>query len=63
MGKITKKTLNKVLWRTQTTQFGHNYERMQSLSLTYDFAPVLKELYGDRPKEERVHAIDRKSVV
>lgn len=59
MGKITKKTLNKVLWRTQTTQFSHNYERMQSLSLTYDFAPVLKELYGDRPKEERVHAMQR----
>lgn len=41
MGKISKKTLNKVLWRTQTTQFSHNYERMQSLGLTYDFAPVI----------------------
>ena len=59
MGKITKKTLNKVLWRTQTTQFGHNYERMQSLSLTYDLKPVLKELYGDAPKEQQVHALQR----
>lgn len=57
MGKISKKTLNKVLWRTQTTQFSHNYERMQSLSLTYDFAPVIEELYKDRPKEEQVHAM------
>lgn len=59
MGKISKKTLNKVLWRTQTTQFSHNYERMQSLSLTYDFAPVIEELYKDRPKEEQVHAMQR----
>lgn len=59
MGKITKKTLNKVLWRTQTTQFGHNYERMQSLSLTYDLKPVLKALYDDAPMEQRVHAMQR----
>lgn len=59
MGKISKKTLNKVLWRTQTTQFSHNYERMQSLSLTYDFAPVIEELYKDRPKEEKVKAMQR----
>ncbi len=59
MGKISKKTLNKVLLRTQGCQFAHNYERMQSLSLTYCFAPVLEELYKDAPKEERVHAMQR----
>lgn len=59
MGKISKKTLNKVLWRTQTCQFSHNYERMQSLSLTYCMAPVLEELYKDAPKEDRVNAMHR----
>lgn len=59
MAKISKSTLNKVLLRTQGCQFAHNYERMQSLSLTYCFAPVLEELYQDRPQEERVHAIQR----
>ena len=59
MGKISKSTLNRVLLRTQGCQFVHNYERMQSLSLTYCFAPVLEELYKDAPKEERVHAMQR----
>lgn len=59
MGKISKSTLNRVLLRTQGCQFAHNYERMQSLSLTYCFAPVLEELYKDAPKEERVHAMQR----
>lgn len=59
MPKITKKILNKVFWRTQASQFAHNYERMQSLSLTYCFNPVLEELYKDAPKEERVHALQR----
>ena len=59
MGKISNSTLNKVLLRTQGCQFAHNYERMQSLSLTYCFAPVLEELYKDAPKEERVNAMKR----
>lgn len=59
MGKISKSTLNKVLLRTQACQFAHNYERMQSLSITYCLEPVLKELNKDRPKEERVHALQR----
>lgn len=50
MGKISNSTLNKVLLRTQGCQFAHNYERMQSLSLTYCFAPVLEELYKDAPR-------------
>ena len=59
MGKISKKTLNKVLLRTQGCQFAHNYERMQSLSLTYCISPVLEELYKDAPKELRVKAMQR----
>lgn len=58
-GKIDKKTLNKVLLRTQACQFAHNYERMQSLSLTYCFTPVLEKLYKDAPKEERINAMKR----
>ena len=59
MGKISNSTLNKVLLRTQGCQFAHNYERMQSLSLTYCFSPVLEELYKDAPKEQRVAAMQR----
>lgn len=59
MAKISKKALNRVFIRTQGCQFAHNYERMQSLSLTYCFTPVLEELYKDAPKEERVHAMQR----
>ena len=59
MGKITKKTLNRVLLRTQTAQFGHNYERMQSLSLTHNFMPVLKELYKDKTEQEQINSLKR----
>ena len=59
MGKISNSTLNKVLLRTQGCQFAHNYERMQSLSLTYCFSPVLEELYKDATKEKRVDAMQR----
>ena len=59
MAHVSKHALNKVLLRTQGCQFAHNYERMQSLSLTYCFSPVLEELYKDAPKEERVTAGQR----
>lgn len=59
MAKLSKKTLNRVLLRLQTNQFGHNYERMQSLSLTYSMAPALNELYKDKPKEDRQKMIER----
>ena len=59
MAHVSNHALNKVLLRTQGCQFAHNYERMQSLSLTYCFSPVLEELYKDRPKEERVTAMKR----
>lgn len=57
--KITKKDLNKMFWRTQLIQFSHNYERMQSLGTLYGMTPVLKRLYEDRPKEERIAAQSR----
>lgn len=57
--KIEKKDLNKMFWRSQMIQFSHNYERMQSLSTLFALTPVLKRLYGDRPKEERVAAQKR----
>lgn len=59
MAHVSKHALNKVLLRTQGCQFAHNYERMQSLSLTYCFSPVLEELYKDAPKKERVTAGQR----
>lgn len=59
MAKINHHIMNKVLLRTQGCQFGHNYERMQSLSVTYCLVPILDELYKDKPKEERVHAMQR----
>ena len=56
---ITKKELMKVFWRSQLCQMSHNYERMQSLSTVYILKPVLKKLYKDKPKEEKVHAMKR----
>ena len=56
---ITRHALNRTFVRTLGCQFAHNYERMQSLSLVYCFAPVLEDLYRDRPKEERVAAMQR----
>lgn len=56
---IEKKDLKKVFWRSQICQFSHNYERMQSLSTVYILKPILKKLYKDRPKEERVNAMKR----
>lgn len=59
MAKLSKKLLNKVFWRSQTCQFSHNYERMQSLSMTYLMSPALKELYKDKSQEEKVNMVKR----
>lgn len=59
MRKISKKTLNKVFVRSQTNQFSHNYERMQSLGFTYIMAPALDELYEGKPQEQKVNAMNR----
>ena len=57
--KITKSDLNKVFWRTQLIQMSHNYERMQSLGSLYCLSPVLKRIYKDAPKEQRVESMRR----
>ncbi|HGW6192383.1 TPA: PTS system mannose/fructose/sorbose family transporter subunit IID, partial [Enterococcus faecalis] len=57
--KITKKDLNKVFWRSQLIQFSHNYERMQSLGTLFGMSPILKRLYKNRSKEERIAAYAR----
>lgn len=59
MAKLSKKTLSRVFWRSQINQFSHNYERMQSLGFTYALAPAFDELYKDKPKEEKVSAMQR----
>lgn len=56
---IEKKDLKKVFWRSQLCQMSHNYERMQSLSTVYILKPILKKLYKNKPKEERVNAMKR----
>ena len=56
---VSKKALNSMFVRTLGCQFAHNYERMQSLGIAFCFAPVLEDLYRDRPKEERVAALQR----
>ena len=57
--RITKKELNKVFWRSQLIQMSHNYERMQSLGTLYCLNPILKKLYKDKPKEEKINAMKR----
>ena len=59
MGKVSKKTLKKVFIRSQVNQFSHNYERMQSLGLSYAIAPAIDEIYKDRPLEEQQNAVNR----
>ena len=56
---IDKSDLKKVFWRSQLCQMSHNYERMQSLSTVYILKPILKKLYKNKPKEERVNAMKR----
>ena len=59
MGKVRKETLRKVFIRSQVNQFSHNYERMQSLGLSYAMAPAIDEIYKDRPLEEQQNAVNR----
>lgn len=57
--KITKSDLNKVLLNMQFLNLTNNYESMQAIGFLTSFAPVLKRLYQDKPKEQRVEAIKR----
>ncbi|WEV37652.1 PTS system mannose/fructose/sorbose family transporter subunit IID [Lactobacillus sp. ESL0677] len=57
--KITKKDLNKVFWHVQTLNITANYQSMQAPGFLYCMVPILKKLYGDKPKELRVKAMKR----
>lgn len=57
--KITKSDLNKVFWRMQLLNVTNNYESMQAIGFLSSFVPVLKRLYGDKPKEQRAEAMKR----
>ncbi|WP_249961605.1 PTS system mannose/fructose/sorbose family transporter subunit IID [Histophilus somni] len=59
MGKVNKGPLKKVFIRSQLNQFSHNYERMQSLGLSYAMAPAIDEIYAGRPLEEQQNAVNR----
>lgn len=43
--KISKKALNKTVWRVLLFEHSINFERMQSFSFTYAMIPILKDLY------------------
>lgn len=57
--KITKKDLRGVFWRGQINQLSSSYDRGMSLSTLYTLTPVLKRLYEDKPKDQRVAAQKR----
>ena len=57
--KITKQDLRMVFWRLLTLQFSWNYERMQSLGFLFTIKPILKKIYKDSSKEEKVKAMKR----
>ncbi len=57
--KITKSDLNRVFFNLQFLNLTNNYESMQAIGFLTSIAPVLKRLYKDKPKEQRVEAIKR----
>lgn len=57
--KITKQDLNKVFWRMQLLNVTNNYQSMQAIGFLSSFIPVLKRLYQDKPKEQKVEAMKR----
>ncbi|MGM0125613.1 PTS system, mannose-specific IID component [Enterococcus sp. AZ194] len=57
--QLTKKDLTRVFWRMQVLNITNNFESMQAIGFLSSFTPVLERLYEDRPKEERIHAMER----
>lgn len=57
--KIRKSDLNKMLFNMQFLNLTNNYESMQAIGFLTSFAPILKRLYQDKPKEQRVEAMKR----
>lgn len=47
-GKITKKDLRKVFWRSIPMEHSWNYERMMNIGYCFAMLPVLKKLYPNK---------------
>ncbi|GEN48870.1 PTS system mannose/fructose/sorbose family transporter subunit IID [Ligilactobacillus pobuzihii] len=46
-GKLTKKDLNKVFWRSFALQGSESYTDMQGMGYTFSILPALKKIYSD----------------
>ena len=57
--KINKKDLNKMFWRLLAFQLSWNYERMQNLGYLFVMKPILKKVYKNSTKEEKIQAMKR----
>lgn len=52
MVEITRKDLNRSFWRWMFfSHSNYNYERLQSMGVTYALSPILKKLYHNKPDE------------
>src|SRR5699024_8490783 len=47
-GKVTKKDLKKVFWRSIPMEFTWNYERQMNQGYTYAMLPILKKVYSGK---------------
>ena len=57
--KITKRDLNMVFLRMQLFNITNNFETMQAVSFCASLVPVLNRLYKDKPKEQKIEAMQR----
>ena len=59
--KMTRKDLNKIYWRLQAFGVGLSIQSTtaQAISFAFCMVPVLKKIYKDAPKEQRVNAMKR----
>ncbi|MBO5527554.1 MAG: PTS system mannose/fructose/sorbose family transporter subunit IID, partial [Erysipelotrichaceae bacterium] len=56
--KLSKKALNRTMWRhANTLEWANNYERMQASGFAYAMLPVIEELYDT--DEERSENLKR----
>ena len=58
-GKLNKKDINKVFWRSFSINASFNYERQMSQGALYTLSPILKKLY--HKKEDLSEALKRHS--
>ena len=57
--EITRSDLMKTFIRSNFLMSSWNFEKMQALGALFTITPILKRLYKDRPKEEKVAAMKR----